>query len=233
MGETREGDLARRHFLGSAAAMIALPACGRAAVPYDPTPQAMALASGFPQMPTGGEGVTPCGSFRPPKVIGSVGRIAPASEPGEPIEIEGFVWQADRRTPAPDVVIFAYHTDAHGLYNHPNSPFNPRLYGWIKTDPQGRYRFRSIKPAPYPQLDTPAHIHVSLFGDGVPEYWVDDYWFAGDPLITPQQRAHLTGRGGGGETLHLIRGSDGVSRARRDFVLQHVPVSGGCRLLKA
>jgi protocatechuate 3,4-dioxygenase, beta subunit len=233
MDETRGGAFTRRYFLWSGAAALALPACGRAAIPYDATPQPMALASGFPQMPTGGEGVTPCGSFRPPSVIPHVGRIAPASEPGQPIEIEGVVWRGDRQTLASDIVIFAYHTDTHGLYNHPNSPFNPRLYGWIRTDAQGRYKFRTIKPAPYPQLDTPAHIHVSLFGPGIPEYWVDDYWFAGDPLITPSQRSHLTGRGGGGETLHLVRGSDGVSRARRDFVLQHVRVNGGCRLLKA
>jgi protocatechuate 3,4-dioxygenase beta subunit len=80
-------------------------------------------------------------------------------------------------------------------------------------------------------LNTPAHIHVSLFARDLPEYWVDDYGFAGDPLITPEQLRLLTERGGGGETLRLEQGPDGVLRGRRDFVLEHVAASGGCRVL--
>lgn len=195
--------------------------------------QPLARASGFPQMPTGFTGVTPCGSLAPPALIASFGRIASAAEPGAPLEIAGVVYLHDRRTPVPGITIFAYHTDARGHYNTPNSPFRPRLYGWVKSDARGRYAFRTIKPAPYPQLDTPAHIHVSLFGPGLPEYWVDDFWFAGDPLIDAHQRSLLTGRGGGGETLMLTRSADGVLRGRRDFALERVAASGGCRLLDA
>jgi protocatechuate 3,4-dioxygenase beta subunit len=205
----------------------ALPSRGLAAVDVQP----MARASHFPQMPTGFVGVTPCGSHAPPATIHSFGRIAPENEPGEALEISGIVYRHDRRTPAPGMVVFAYHTDARGRYNTPNSPFNPRLYGWVKSDGDGRYVFRTIRPAPYPDHSTPAHIHVSLFGAGVPEYWVDDYWFAGDPLITPAQRRLLTNRGGGGETMTLRRGADGVLRGKRDFVVEHVTVSGGCTIL--
>jgi protocatechuate 3,4-dioxygenase beta subunit len=213
---------------GSAAAILGLLTWRVASADDDVQP--LARTSGFPQMPTGFHGVTPCGSYRPPADITSFGRIAPANEPGEPLEISGVVHHEDRRAPAEDIVIFAYHTDAQGHYNAPNSPFRPRLHGWVKTDAQGRYSFRTIKPAPYPELSTPAHIHVSLFAKNLSEYWVDDYWFAGDPLITPHQISLLTGRGGGGETIALARGADGVLRGRRDFVLQHVSASGGCRL---
>ncbi len=218
----------RRSLAPLALGAIAAPAFAR-----DETPQPLARKSGVPQMPTGGSGVTPCGSANPPAFIPAIGRIAPAREPGEPIEVTGVIYRADHRTPAGGIILFAYHTDARGNYNRPNSPFRPRLYGWVKTDSQGRYGFHTIKPGPYPAHDTPRHIHVSVFGAGLPEYWIDDYWFAGDPLITAAERAKLTGRGGGGETLQMIRGTSGVLRGRRDIVLEHVGVSGNCRVLRA
>lgn len=216
--------LSRRLFVGAA---LAVPTTALSAADVQP----LARASHFPQMPTGGVGVTPCGSFHPPEQIASVGRIAAESEPGAPLEISGIVYHPGRKVPAEDIVIFAYHTDRTGNYNNPNSPFNPRIYGWVKTDKDGRYGFRTVKPAPYPDNSSPAHIHVHLFGPDYPEYWVDAYWFEGDPLITPKQRAALTGRGGGGETVRLTRGAGGTQRGVRDFVLEHVPVAGGCTLL--
>src|ERR1700736_3035110 len=56
--------------------------------------------NGFPQMPTGFTGVTPCGSYAPPAMIPSFARIAPPEEPGEPLEITGTVYRGDRKTPA-------------------------------------------------------------------------------------------------------------------------------------
>jgi protocatechuate 3,4-dioxygenase beta subunit len=208
-----------------ASGMISVPLQAAVEIP------SLARASHFPQMPTGFVGVTPCGSLHPPGDIASSGRIASAGEPGQPIEVSGTVFKPDRVTPAADIVIFAYHTDNAGHYNTPNSPFNPRIYGWVRTDQDGRYRLRTIKPGPYPDLSTPAHIHVSLFGPGYPEYWVDDYWFEGDPRIDREQMALLTGRGGGGEIMRMTPGAGGVMQGSRNFVLEHVKVSGGCRLL--
>ncbi|HEX4738371.1 MAG TPA: hypothetical protein VH331_12505 [Allosphingosinicella sp.] len=199
----------------------------------DDTPQPLALKSGFPQMPTGGTGVTPCGSANAPAFIPSAARIAPASEPGIPIMVTGTILKPDRKSPAPGIVLFLYHTDAKGRYNQPDTPFRPRLYAWVKSDGQGRYGFRTILPGHYPAHDTPRHIYANVFGPGLPEYWIDDYWFAGDPLITPAQRAMLKGRGGGGETMHMVRGADGILHGRRDIVLEHVGVSGNCRLLRS
>jgi protocatechuate 3,4-dioxygenase, beta subunit len=223
--------LARRAVLLASTAMVGAMAMRRA-IPATDIPQ-RAIDSGFPQMPTGSTGVMPCGSYAPPANIASFARIATPAEPGEVLEITGTVYRSDHRTPASEIVIFAYHTDAQGHYNNPNSPFNPRLYGWVKSDQQGRYGFRTIKPAPYPALSTPAHIHVSLFANDIPEYWVDDYWFAKDPLITREQQALLTGRGGGSETLTLDRDQSGVLHGTRDFTLAHVAAAGGCKLLKS
>ncbi len=221
--------LTRRTVVRTAGAALLGAVAARAG---SPTPQPAARRSHFPQMPTGFTGVMPCGSFKPPAQIPSEGRIAPPAEPGQPLELWGTIWQPNRRTPAPNVVLFAYHTDAQGHYNAPNSPFNPRLHGWVQSDARGRYQLTTIMPAPYPGRDTPAHIHLSLFAEDLPEYWVDDVWFAGDPLITPHQRSLLTGRGGGGETVTLARQDTGALRGRRDFVLEHVAVSGGCTMLE-
>ncbi len=218
----------RRSVLRSGAALAFAMAVGRVGANTDVQP--LAKASGFPQMPTGGTGVTPCGSYQPPLTIESFGRIAPSQEPGDPLEIHGTIYRSDGKTPAPAVVVFAYHTDSRGRYNQPNSPFNPRIYGWVKSDSEGHYGFRTIMPAPYPDLSTPAHIHVSLFSKDIPEYWLDDYWFEDDPLITRGQRAGLTGRGGGGETLTLARDQQGVLRGTRNFVLEHTKTAGNCRL---
>ncbi len=115
--------------------------------------------------------------------------ITKPAEPGEPLLMAGRIFQADDVTPAGGVLLYIYHTDAAGYYNQPNK-LPARLRGWMRTGADGRYEFRTIKPAPYPNRDFPAHIHPTLTAPGYPEYWVDDYWFAGDPLITPRQTRH-------------------------------------------
>jgi protocatechuate 3,4-dioxygenase beta subunit len=78
------------------------------------------------------------------------------------------------------MVLFLYHTDASGFYNHPNSPLNPRLYGWVRTESTGHYEFESIRPAAYPSHTEPAHIHVHVFGPNRPEWFTDEFRFADD-----------------------------------------------------
>lgn len=146
--------------------------------------------------------------------------ITQAAEPGEPLLMSGRIFQPDGVTPAPGVLLFVYHTDATGYYNQPNK-LPARLRGWMRTGADGRYEFRTIKPAPYPRREFPAHIHLTLSAPGFPEHWIDDYWFAGDPLITPAQRATLTGRGGFNSIVKLTR-TDGVWHGQRDMRLERV-----------
>ena len=120
-------------------------------------------------------------------------RIAPASEPGDPLVISGRVYESDGRTPAAGVVIYAYHTDAKGLYRPDHytadwSTRRPRLEATVRTGKDGAYEFTTIRPAPYPQRNNPAHVHFVL-------WWPDRHrqgdtlWFDGDPLLTPQMYA--------------------------------------------
>jgi protocatechuate 3,4-dioxygenase beta subunit len=147
--------------------------------------------------------------------------ITSPNEPGEPLVMSGRIFQPDGRTPAAGVLLFVYHTDARGYYNQPNK-LPARLRGWIRTGADGRYEFRTIKPAPYPNADVPAHIHTTLSAPGYPEYWIDSYWFAGDPFITSAQRATLSGRGGFNNIVGLLRDKDDVWYGRRDIRLERV-----------
>ncbi len=147
--------------------------------------------------------------------------ITRASEPGEPLVMSGTIYEADGATPARGVVLYVYHTDATGYYNQPNK-LPARLRGWMRTGADGRYEFRTIKPAAYPGTDIPAHIHSTVARADYPEYWIDSYWFVGDPFINKQKLATLSGRGGYDPVVNLMRGKDNVWYGRRNIKLERI-----------
>jgi protocatechuate 3,4-dioxygenase beta subunit len=126
-----------------------------------------------------------------PARLTSSGRIAPAGEPGTPLVISGTVVAADGKTLLAGVVVYAYHTDAEGYYRRVGASGEeagerePRLRGWVKTGADGRFEFSTIKPAPYPHHDGPAHVHIHAWGAGYPRQWFM-LEFAGDPLLPKQ-----------------------------------------------
>ncbi len=155
---------------------------------------------------------------------GSVSRIAPPGEPGEALRIEGTVYDAAGR-PARGVIVYAYHTDARGIYP-PDERFrgkaayrHGRLRGWATTDSLGRYRFETIRPGPYPGRDDAAHVHMHVIEPGCCTYYIASIRFTDDPLLTPESRAEsVEGRGGSG----LVKpepGPGGVTVVRRDIYL--------------
>jgi protocatechuate 3,4-dioxygenase beta subunit len=147
--------------------------------------------------------------------------ITAANEPGEPLVMSGTIYETDGRTPARGVLLYVYHTDATGYYNQPNR-LPARLRGWMRTGADGRYEFRTIKPGGYPGRSDPAHIHATLTRADYPEYWIDSYWFAGDPRITKDKLAQLSGRGGFEPIVKLTRDAQGAWRGVRDLKLQKV-----------
>jgi protocatechuate 3,4-dioxygenase beta subunit len=147
-------------------------------------------------------------------------RIAPAAEPGEPLVISGRVFAPEGRQPVAGIVVSAYHTDNKGLYTPSGSPRPPRLHGWARTDAEGRYEFRTIRPAPYPGDGPPAHVHFHLSGDGYPRQEAEELRFEGDPKVTRDmaERSRRAGRFGG--VRALTRGPDGVWHCTFDMRLR-------------
>ena len=118
----------------------------------------------------------------------SVATLAGPEEPGERLVVTGTVFAPDGVTPAAGVFLYVYNTDATGRYaREKGAP--PRLRGWMKTGPDGRYEYRTIRPASYPGRTIAAHVHTQLWGGGYPPQWNTDLLFEGDPYITAKERS--------------------------------------------
>lgn len=153
--------------------------------------------------------------------------------PGQKLLLTGTIYQPDGKTPAPDVVLYYYQTNTEGRYLH--NPDEPRsmppnelgqthghIRGWIKTGPDGRYAIRTVRPGAYPTHDEPAHIHATIREPGIPEYYIDDFVFDDDPLLTSRARLRLEYRCGSG-VLRLVR-KDDLFIGERDIILgQNIP----------
>ena len=158
-----------------------------------------------------------CGAAEAQKSLSTSMRIADAGEPGERMIISGVVLRADGRTPARDVVLYAYHTNAKGIYprrgnEKGNGTRHGYLRGWLKTDAQGRYRIESIRPGGYPGRRDPAHIHFVVQDGKMPEYWIDEFIFDDDPRADAY-------RGKSGFKVVKLTKRDGVWIGQQTIVL--------------
>lgn len=144
-----------------------------------------------------------------PARISAQERIAPEGEPGQPMRIRGTAFLEDGRTPAAGIVIFAYQTDAGGLY-HEEGARTWRLRGWARTDHQGRFEFLTVRPGVYPNRSTPAHVHFTMDGKGLSRRWTGDLEFADDPLLTTAQRSRSDAAGRFGSIRPVTRDKSGV-----------------------
>jgi protocatechuate 3,4-dioxygenase, beta subunit len=144
-----------------------------------------------------------------PSNVTSVGTIAGSEEPGSRLSVSGRVFAPDGVTPAAGVIVYAYQTDSGGEYHNDPATHVARLHGWARTDGEGRYEFRTIRPAPYPGRRIPAHIHFHIYGAGYPLQWTPDLMFADDPLLQPEQLRSSAEMGKFANVQAPVRGADG------------------------
>jgi protocatechuate 3,4-dioxygenase beta subunit len=145
--------------------------------------------------------------------------LVAADEPGEPLHVAGTVYGADGTTPVPGVVLYVYHTDAEGYYSATNDNTNPRLKATLESDAEGRYEYRTIKPAPYPGGGVAAHVHYVVGGAGHPEQR-HELHFEGDPYLSPRAIERSREAGRFGSIRPLVRDGDGVWRVTFDLRLR-------------
>lgn len=109
------------------------------------------------------------------------GRAEPAA--GIITHVFGRLTGSDGR-PVPDARIEIWQCNAFGRYHHPSAPArapideNFQSYGEVLTDADGAYRFRTIRPVPYP--GRAPHIHFAIQGSGF-ERLVTQMYVAGEP----------------------------------------------------
>lgn len=148
-------------------------------------------------------------------------RIAPEGQPGKRMRILGVV-RDQKNWPIPGIIVYAYQTDASGIYPKSTTPHGG-LRGWAKTDEQGQYGFDTIRPGGYPNSAIPQHIHMHVIEPGRVTYLIDDIVFSDDGRLTPENRKrYVTGRGGDGLVTPSLE--SGMLTVIRDIYLgRNVP----------
>jgi protocatechuate 3,4-dioxygenase beta subunit len=164
-----------------------------------------------------------CGAIDAPNDVSWKTALSKKSDRDAPVIISGTVFQSDGKTPAPNVLIYFYHTDSDGYYGKGNGEIrHGHFRGWMLTGASGKYEFSTIKPAPYPSRTQAAHVHMTLTAKNFREDWVDSILFEGDKFISEQERNQAGKRGGFNPIVKLEKGTDGILRATRDIQLWKV-----------
>lgn len=107
---------------------------------------------------------------------------------GQVILVEGQVRNPDGG-PIGNALVDVWQANHYGRYAHEmdtnKAPLDANFQGWakIRTDAEGRYRFKTIKPGSYTVGDRPRppHIHFKVSGEGHRGLTTQMY-FAGEPL---------------------------------------------------
>ena len=120
--------------------------------------------------------------------------IATDTIPGKKIKVIGAVKDTEGK-PVVNALVYLYHTDSRGWYAA-NSPHvnmkegdmrHARLFGYVRTNKDGKFELHTIKPSGYPQSDLPAHIHVHVTAEGYSNF-VNEFLFDDDERLVGKIR---------------------------------------------
>lgn len=115
--------------------------------------------------------------------------IASDTIPGKKIKVIGTIKNEDGK-PVVNALVYLYHTDSRGWYaaDAPHVNMNEgdmrhaRLFGYVRTNKDGKFELHTIKPAGYPRSDLPAHIHVHATAEGYRSF-VNEFLFDDDERL--------------------------------------------------
>ena len=138
------------------------------------------------------------------------------------IKITGTVFKRDGRTPAKNILLYVYHTSRNGIYEPSKNPIgwekrHGQFRGWMKTDDDGKFTFFTFRPAPYPEVHEPEHIHIYIKEPNTIPYYIDSYIFEDDPTLTTEIIQSEKNRGGSG--VIKLEEQNGILTANRDIIL--------------
>jgi protocatechuate 3,4-dioxygenase beta subunit len=155
------------------------------------------------------------------KKLSSIDTLPAFYEPGSKLKLTGTIYRQDGK-PAKDIILYIYHTNTGGVYPTKGgekgwAERHGNIRGWIKTGSDGVYTFYSAKPGSYPERSHPAHIHATVLEPDGKYYWLDEYQFEGDPLITKENVRKLP-RGGTPNVIALQQEGH-MLVAKRDIIL--------------
>ena len=151
-----------------------------------------------------------------PASVSSHTVLRTATDAGDRLLIRGTVYTPEDR-PAPNTLLYFYHTDIHGIYGIGDQHRHGRYRGWVLTDEKGEYSFETIRPASYPNSTVAAHIHMTVTTVEKREDWVDSIVFEGDRFLTSRDRA--ASRGGFDPVIRLEEKDKGVFSGVRKIKL--------------
>tara|TARA_R110002074_G_scaffold230575_1_gene402124 strand:- start:56 stop:1234 length:1179 start_codon:yes stop_codon:yes gene_type:complete len=148
--------------------------------------------------------------YKMPKNLSATDTSPAFKEKKQKILLTGTVYEIDGKTPASNVILYYYQTNSNGIYatkenEERNMPKNKLgqthgyIRGWLKTDKLGNYSIYTVKPRTYPSRAEPAHIHITIKEKNMDEpYYIDDFVFDDDKLLSKQRRKNMESRGGSG-----------------------------------
>jgi len=163
-----------------------------------------------------------------PETIQTTDTSAGWDETGQKLLIQGTVYKKGGKVPATDVIIYYWQTDNDGYYSPKKgmgegAKRHGHIRGWVKTDVSGNYSIFTIRPAPYPNEDMPAHIHTSIKEPNIAdEYYIDEFVFDDDPLLTRKKTEARENRGGSG-ILHITTVDELQVANHNIFLGLHIP----------
>jgi protocatechuate 3,4-dioxygenase beta subunit len=145
-------------------------------------------------------------------------------ERGEPLIVSGTI-RDQRGEPVAGALVYVFHTDHRGLYSENGmDERNPRLFGYLRTGPDGRFEYRTIRPGHYPLDPNPdpnegrgasgveQHVHYEVSAPGFKDRayrlsFLDDPLWKRTGLSPPRSAAE-------------VKRTHGVSRCEHDITLE-------------